>query len=422
MNAILSVLLGGAKLVVTGGAIAVGEAAARQTGVADAASGVILEALGVPKRKAAVVEAPLPALPAAIDIGESRPAIRESVRRICPSCAVGPIAISGVEGEEVKLELGRCASCEEQAQSVAEQVDALYLGWAEAWSLPDIEGCNAKPIKNDKKYVTFWGNFDDTQFYKDLAAWQSCQSKEKAAREKAAQAAAQEAAAHKTEVARTAKSAAAREAARQKKTAEWALRAQKKRYENQIAHLRALEAARQKKSEKDKIAAQIAELEQAKADAEALAAKVSVDAKNREQQVEVARLREEVARTASKPGGLDELFREVMLERLRSPETPAPVPREAPPAETALPWGEIPSPADELVFEDADVELGEAPGEMDPDIASALGIEGAANVEDAIELFGMRAAGWSDEELGDLAANLKAPLENGCAIGACGVV
>lgn len=447
MSTALGLLLGygakAAKVVeIAGAAVVVGEAVHKHAPrVLDTAGSVVLALLGAPatpdpQALPQIQAAPVALLPAIGDAGPSR-------RTVCPTCQPSITIAGGAE----TIDLAPCEECNTSALAIAGHVGALYDGWAESYGVPVLgDACGTKPNQNDPKYVAHLGNYQPMLYFRDLATWQECTmaNAAKAVADKAAAAlrAAEIAAAEKRGYRRAVNPGKAATAA------SWALAAQKKQYDDQLAALNALPAGGSQQSQIDALIAQKANLDR-------LAAVLAAPTPDLASQQQQLNLQAELALAAQRPGGIASLLsmatqqqqnpidqlqqlqqlqaqqqlqanqltqanQQSQLQQLQQLQQMAQSQQQ-----DALPWGGAPEQgySDEQFYADYGIEGAGDDAPIDPELAETLGIAGAATNGDARMVFGIRNAGWGEDDLAALNSMLSsgAAEVNGCDVGRCGI-
>lgn len=344
-------------------------------------------------------------------------------------CVADHAAQSRIAGEAEELE-------------VVKKVDALYEGWGDAMEVGEASLCGKKPKLTDVEFQAplYKGSVVNkpriTLFFKKLADWQSCVQAEKEQQKQAE-------AAQKAAVTKAAKSAAKSSADRQKKVAEWALVQQQQKFNQELQALKDAAAAEKTAEEQAKIDARMQELLQAKQDAEKLALTLQTQAKDAQQQAMIDKLTAEISSKAKEPGGMDEMFKMIMMQRLMepaAPQAPAAAPAMDPAyammtmqaqsqaeqlaalqnAQTmsafgdpgAIPW-EAQSGGDMYYYGDAEP--------LDEEIAEELGLEGARTNDEGRLLFELKNAGWSEDALQEFVGDHGDVNTSSCSTGSCGL-
>lgn len=480
---VVKFLLGATKglgyLGAAGVAVEVVETVAHHTGIlpkesrlVPATTRLVLQALEIPQAP----ERAAPSLghaPAVVDAQPNEPPAISAVvltgqRDVCPDCYRSqPISLAGAGESAAELRLVRCGAHEAEAVELAGHMGQFFDTWAEAYgvSLEAGPDCGAKPNSND--YKNMWGNVEQDKYYKALSKWQGCKAKQKEAQlkadqkadAKAAKAAAKEAAddaatAKKAEAAKVAAVEKAKKTA--KKLSDFALSATKAKYEKQVKDLLAAQAAEKDAAAKAAMQQQIDAANQAKLDAERLLAETNARAQSTEHQRQIDALRAEIAANAQKPQGMDQMFQQIMMARMMAPPAapapvaPAPVMMADPSAmmaaqmmqpammqPAAFPFFPSVDPMAAMMATDpmaldpmaADMWLSGNDGglEIDAELAGELGLQGVDTLGEARVLFDVKNAGWSEEEVNRLLADMRgtdeAPMP-GCktqGLGSCGL-
>lgn len=448
----IAFLLTGAKYLGAASAAAqIGEAVLPRIGVVEPGTkllksgvGLVLDVLGVPNASDSQPSAPIAGAESGAPIlGEASrpappPARSDREIRICVDCQGDNPIIAGA-GDKVFLD--RCETHRAEIEGVVNDVDGMYLGWAEAsgidpdrvvGSLGDTGYCGKKPSKNEDKYRGVFGGLKEDKYFAALNKWQKCVAKEKrdTAKDKAHE-----------------KAAVKGQKDKDKAIARQALAAQGKRYDAQISALKQAQADAKTAQEKAALQNQIDQLSQQKRDADALAVKVQEQAKDAAHQQQIDELKKDIAQRAQQPGGIDEMLKLVMLQRMNQPASApasapaimmlnppaqaAPAPQQqAPQVQTqfvAVPVApdtqafldeEASGPSDDMDLMGADDEI------EDIEIADALGLAGTnVTVGDAMSFQNLRQA-WSPEEYNGFVEEFRA-IEGlgGCSssIGRCGL-
>ncbi len=343
-------------------------------------------------------------------------------RLVCPACASGRVILAGA-GEEIALVL--CGDHEQKQQATLAGVESLYIGYAKAWGV-DLAGCGGKP--NPNNFKNFWGNVEQVDYLTALTNWQQCIANDKAAKAKTAaqiDAAKKAQAAADKSAADTAAAAAAQRASADKqrqrevdrRVAQQSLEWQRKRYEGQIAALQQRAAKEKSDTERAALQKQIDDLSQQKADAEKVANEISQQARDAQHQAELDRMRAEIAASAQKPGGLDEMFKMALMAKMLSPSgggvDPAML---AMMQQQAAAGGGGEEGGGELDFAGQGDE-----NAIEDDLAQAMGLAGAHTTSEAETLFNLR-ANFPDEDTSSLfdgMAGDEALPTDGCSLGSC---
>ena len=356
-------------------------------------------------------------------------------RNVCPACASGKLILAGA-GDQIALVL--CGNHDQHQAATLERVEGLYIGYANAYGVDLEGGCGKKPDKNSFKNM--WGNVEQVQYLEALTNWQQCIAAEKEAKAKAkakdakedatqakkwaAQDAKEDAKQAKTAAKQT-KDAVAAEKAKQKKIASQSLAWQKNRYENQIRDLQAKYAKEQSDATRAALEKQIQDLTQQKLDTEKVANELQQQARDQQHQADLDKMRAEIAAAAQKPGGMDEMFRMMMMARMMAP--PAPAPQADPmaammmaPVDPVAAMMMAPATMDPLAMDQGLMDFAghdhDEDDVYDLELASAMGIEGATygdaeRLWNLRENFGQDTSGLFDGIAGD---------GDGCSIGSCG--
>ena len=233
-------------------------------------------------------------------------------RFACPSC---PPVVAGA-GDSVQVR--RCDKHEADVVEAATKLDGFYLGWAEANGVnPEVgyTDCGPKPQQTDKQFRTYWGNLDVDTYYPALDRWKDCTIRAKAKDVSTAQKVKQEL-----------KSAWTKGKTKEhdvlRRASDFALAAQKTKYETQIANLQQQQRDAQTAADKAALQKQIDTMTQQKADTDKLIAQTQQQAQNDQHRQEIEQLQREIAANAQKPGGMDDMMKMVMAARLFPGQTP----------------------------------------------------------------------------------------------------
>lgn len=450
----IAFLLAGGKLLAGAGAAAqIGEAVLPRLGVMDpgtkilkTGADIVLDVLGVPHGSdaPAIAGASAPASTPALGeaMSPAAPPVSSREIRICVECQGDTPVLAGTGS---KVFLDRCETHREDLEGVVSGIDGLYLGWAEANGIDPEQAigeigavgyCGPKPSKNEDKYRGVFGGLKEDKYFAALNKWQKCAAKQK-----------RDTAAEKKSL----KSAVKAQKDRDKAIAKTALDATRRRFTGQIQALRQAQAETKSQAEKDALQAQINQLTQQKHDADALNAKIQEQAKDDAHQRQIDDLKKEIANRAQQPGGMDEMFKMVMLQRAMQPNAP-PAAQQAPaimmlqpPAAPAAPVAPaqpqvimmpgmpgIPGmpdmPSQSQVFMDeseSDVGFEDLMGADDAlveeiEIADNLGLAGAVTNGDAMAFQNLRNA-WSPEEYAEFTSGFNEISGCGNSIASCGL-
>jgi len=386
--------------------------------------------LAAPPPPAASSSASAPAL------GHAPPANPNTRRVLCPECLAGQVFLAGA-GEPIALV--RCPDHETKTRTTLDQVEALYIGYAQAWGV-DLAGCGGKPNKNDFKNE--WGNVKQEEYLTALTNWQQCIADDKAAKQKAKETAAAWKAKDAKEDAKQAAQAKKHEAdavakakATQKRVASQGLSWQKMRYAKQIQDLQAKYAAEKDATAKAALDKQIQDLTQQKLDAERVANEIAQQARDADHQAQIDRLQAEVAAAAQKPGGMDEMFKMVVMARMMNPAAavdPAAMMMMAQPASVMDPAAMVAQssgdPMAAMMMQaqasdnsgyNMDFEGHDEADPFDSELAQAMRLGDAPTYGDAEALFNLR-ENFPEVDTADLFGDQPDNL-SGCSLGSCGL-
>ena len=415
-------------------------------------AGIVLDVLGVPNNLAGAPPPSASEQSAPPVIGEARTGIpaapppASTERRICVMCQGDRPVIAGA-GDKVYLD--RCETHRTEIEGIVNEVDSLYLGWASAMGVdpnqPIAEGvdvgaagyCGKKPNKNDDRFRGVFGGLKEDKYFAALDKWQKCVAKE-----------------HRDTKAgqKHEKAAVKAQKDRDKAIAKTALDATRRRFEAQIQALKMAQKDAQTDAEKKALQQQIDTLNQSKRDADALNAKIQEQAKDADHQRQIDELKREIATRAQQPGGMDEMFKMVMMQRAMQPSAP-PAQQSAPaimmlqpPAPAGGGGSGVPSSATQIlpimipgspdmpVQQQVYVDEGEDFGRDDMDlmgseddaiveeieIADNLGLAGAVTKGDAMAFQNLRNA-WTPEEYAEFTSGFNEISGCGNSIGRCGL-
>ncbi len=334
-------------------------------------------------------------------VGEG-PAVPAGVRLACPKC---PPVVAGA-GETVQV--SRCKAHEAELVRQADALDTFYVGWAtDAMGVDPAIGyadCGPKPQQTDKQYRTFWGNLDEATYYPALDKWKDCTAKAKAG-DVAARA--------KTKTALKKGEHDAYFKARQKDASvtQFALAAQKKKYEDQAAALVQQQQQAQSAADKAALQKQIDQLNMQAADTAKLQAATQAAARDADHQRQIDQLTKEVSDAAKKPGGMDDMMKMAMVAKMfpGQPGTAASAAVAAPMMPSMARDGgggggappvnvnvNIPAQdgggfVDPNLADDGWGTLDGAHDEpIDPELAAAFGLSGVQTIGEARELYALR--------------------------------
>jgi flagellar biosynthesis GTPase FlhF len=428
---ILAVLKIGQILGAADAAIQIGEAVGHHTGILNkntkivpAFTGFVLHALGARPREAA---APVAALGhASPDPATATPlllgGLPEGVIRLCSTCQSEQRTPFTLSGTERGIVAGLCELHEQEARAAMDRVDAMYLGWAEAWGIDvgKASVCGVKPIK--ESYKNEWGNVQGNLYQKAIADWQACVQNEKAADKDAQKAIADAKKAQKTAEQKAAKAEQAADKARRdsdklRAAAAVATERQRAGFARREATLKTNYEKATTEQERAALKAEIDQLRAAQEQSEKLLEQSQRDATDADMRAQIDRLNREIVDRAKEPASSDQSLQQMLMMVAMQNMMPAAAPAMDPaamaaePAAAGLPW-------------DAGVEGGEGDeqgSDTIADVASELGFEGVDDDEDLEELMDLRLAGWDEDSLKKMQAALQDPGGfAGCSTG-CGL-
>lgn len=410
--------------------------------------------LGAATEAAPVVAAPVVAAPA-------EAAATPPLLVVCPECQSG-MRIEGGAGQSIALM--QCDKHRDAALSVSTQVEGMYLGWVDAYApelgaSPESKCASMKPDKT--KFITALG-FQAMAYQAALIMYQKCVADTRAAADEAAKAKAENQAA----IDAAKKAQKSHDLKAQERATKFLLANQAKAYEKQIADR---EAAQATKATAENQAA-IDALQAQKATAEKALADMQSTQRDSALQAKLDALQAQVVSAGTKPGGVDELLKMMLMQQMM----PKPVAQQTAPEQAmmaaqqqpamsvpwaqqsateqayfaaqqqpimAAPWGQQatdqayfaeqsmspmyqdPGYAYEFMGTDAaksDAEQFNDATPLDPGVADALDISGVSTVGDANMLVGLRIAGWDIGELLDGWDGESRPASN-CSVGSCGI-
>lgn len=421
-----------------GTGVTLGEAVLKRAGILGGETSILIEGanvaldlLGAPKDSAirpgrqgapAISGAPSsgkaepPALPPTADDGGH-------VRLICTECQLDsdmPL-ISGVAGEQIAL--GQCKRHYEQQVMLQGAIGAMYEGWALSYGLGE-SACGKQPKLSDTRYKKFkkvpgsgkqYSVPDVTTYYRDLNEWKDCVAAEK----KNADAAQKQ-----VDTAKASQKQAALKSG-------FALAAQQKQYEQEIAALKAQQQTTADAQKAAEMQAKIDAATAAKDAAEKLAAEIKQGAKDAEMQAKLDALTATISQQSSKPGGMDEFMQQLMMQMMVNNQQQQQAAPQYDPTSLLMPAA-MPGMAQPMIDPMAMMQQedpfsagydmwisGHEDEPLTDEMADLLGVRGASTLGEAQAMWELLQSGnFAPEDLGVETA----PEVSGCSLGSCGVL
>lgn len=406
-----------AQLLGTVGTVAtLGEAVGKRVGLLDKSTNILIEGtnfaldlFGAPKDSAIRPGRSEPQLP---PVGDAA----SEARVICADCQAEsdlPL-IAGVAGEQIHF--AQCKRHYDGHIALQGTVGAMYGGWAASFGLGESI-CGGKPVLSSGRYTKYkkvgskqYPYQDPVAYYRDLSDWQSCAAKEKDANSVAQK--------QIDDAAKKTKDTALRSA--------FALSAQKKSYESQIASLQAQQAAEKDAQKQTEIQAKIDAATARAEAAEKLAADMKQGAKDEAMAAKIQSLQDTIAAQANKPGGMDQFLQQLVLQQMANQQSQMAAPASDPMAMLAPAMVEMPVPVADAGTVQYDTDdpyalygSGDDSAALDPEMADLLGFHGARTLGEARALFDLRQGGFTNEELEAALADNQEPLGSSCSLGSC---